>query len=209
MNSPSPSPRRSLPSVWKNRSKTRSTCSVATPSPVSCTANSIWSPTARTRTATALGGELERVADEVRDPLEDPRRVERCRADSRFQRARQLEPARMRGRLEGLDRVMCELARIAGLGLHGELAGLDARDIHQVTDEAVHLAAAAADGLGVAHGVGDWRVRHRELLHEVRGEHDATQQAAEIVTYHRHEVLTGAQHRVGTHALELELGIRI
>src|ERR1044071_6586421 len=50
------------------------------------------------RDATALGGELERVADEVRDHLEDPRRVERCRADSRVPRARQPEPPRIRRR---------------------------------------------------------------------------------------------------------------
>ncbi len=87
--------------------------------------------------ATALGGELDRVAEEVGDDLTQPGRVashqELAPADGH-----QLEPEALRlgVGLGVLDGLADDRGEIGGADGEGELAGGDAGDIEQIFDEA-------------------------------------------------------------------------
>lgn len=73
----------------------------------------------------------------------------------------------MRRRLKRVDRLAYELCGIAELAHDGQLVRLDARDVHEITDDPAHLATEPLDAVRIADDLRDRRVRRRELVHEV------------------------------------------
>ena len=94
--------------------------------------------------AAALGGELERVRDEVVDDLAEPRAVG---FDDRHPRVleRQLDAAVLRGRLRRLDALADEPREVERLRLELELPRLQVADEEQVGHEAEQALGVAVD----------------------------------------------------------------
>lgn len=110
----------------------------------------------------------------------------------------------MRRRLKRVDRLAYELCGITELAHDGQLVRLDARDVHEITDDPAHLATEPLDAVRIADDLRDRRVRRRELVDEVGAERDPSEQRPQVVAHHGHEVLAGGQRLIGTRALELE-----
>jgi hypothetical protein len=83
----------------------------------------------------------------VGQDLEDPRRIEGDRGERLGQLDRQRDVLSPGLTLERLDRLHDDLLGLPDLAMHRERPGLDAGDVEQVADQAVHATARPLDAL--------------------------------------------------------------
>jgi hypothetical protein len=97
----------------------------------------------------SLRRELDRVAQNVRENLEDPRWIEGSRRGRRHDLCHERDPPRRRLGLKGVHGLRDDLSGISNLTRHREDACLDTSNVDQVSDETVHPRPRALNALSV------------------------------------------------------------
>ena len=150
--------------------------------------------------------ELERVAEQIGEHLEDPLAIEAGLERGPAGVRSDLDPVRRGCGLEHLDRFADEGEQVAHCGRHQELPGLDAGDVHQVPDQAVHPRRQALDGLGAREDRRLAITGGLAVALEQFGSHgDASQKRPQVVADHRQEDVPGVERLVGKPALGQEV----
>ena len=103
--------------------------------------------------------------------------------------------------MEGIHRLGEQRRRIAEGRCHRELAGVNARDVDQVSDQPVHPGGVALNALRPREGLFPRLVFGGDLREVRRAEDDPAKQIAQVVADDAQEVVTIREGVIGTNAL--------
>ncbi len=152
------------------------------------------------RDLAALGAEFDRIREEVGEDLHHPVVVE-IRHDRSFG-AFQGERNSLRGgdRLERRHRFGDQCAKILTRGGYRQLAGIDAGDVGQVSDQPGHAGGVTFDALQTGEHPPAFLIVRSARREQVCVHDDSLQQVSQVVTHDAQEVVPIGEGEIGTHA---------